>query len=460
MPMDLSSVKVALETQDFAALIGEFENEWLECKGQPYDLSRDDQKLELAKDVSGLANAAGGLLILGYSTIRSDKHGEDQINELRAFPEERFLQAQYESVLASWIYPPLDGLKFERIAVPSKPDCIVVCINIPKAMGSNSPALVLKTIFESSRKVETLVGYFVRKQSHVAHYDAKRIQALFRDGLRYDADIRENFIALHNAIDTLRTSPKSLVATISPEEIDQSLTNALLAVQLQGKPTIALSAVPGRTLDLTKLFESNTSELVRLVESPPQLRSSGFNLGTGERSKIINGKLRRAVDAGYKVIEVHRSGLVVFVNDGGHNGLCWGRASRQQQARLINQIALIEMVYLFCVFYRAVYLLQLNEGEEICIGLELQNLSIGDNVPRLEPGHPDTFSGFTSPKPAPSGSGKFDCQVTSSTTPERAAFLLLAEVYVWFGIETDKIPLTKLAPNQERIVDPDALSQM
>lgn len=457
--LDLASIKDALDSGRFNDLIGEFENEWLECKGQPYDLAREDQKLELAKDITGLANASGGVLLLGYSTKRSDIHGEDQIYEVRAFPEDRFRQSQYESVLTTWIYPPIDGLEIVKFSVSLDPPSIVVCINVPKVVGPNSPVLVAKSMLDTSRKVETLVGYFVRKQSHVTHYDVKRIQALFRDGLRYDADIRENFSALHNAIESLRNHANTPVSAISQEEVSGEIQEALTAVQLQGKPSFALSAVPSRALNLAGLFESNSSDLVRLVEFPPEVRSSGFNLGTGERSKIIKGKIRRAIDVGYKIIEVHRNGVVIFANDGGGNGLCWGRPARQQESFLINQIALIEYIYLFCNFSRSVHLSQMQENEKIIIAAEFFNLTMNGNPPRLEPGHPERFYGFNHEKSAPEGSRKFMCEINMSTSPERSAFLLLSEIYVWFGIETDKIPLTKLDPNQERIIDRDALSQ-
>jgi len=458
--LDRDSVISALENGRFDELVGEFENEWLECKGQPYDLTREDQKLELAKDITGLANAGGGLLLIGYSTKRSDIHGDDQIHEVRSFPDERFNQSQYDGAIKSWIYPPIDGLEILKFTVSPNPAYIVVCINVPKVAGSNSPVLVAKSMLDSNRKIENLVGYFVRKQSHVAHYDIKRIQALFRDGLRYDTDIRENFSALHDAIESLRGNSNIQVAGISAEELSINIEEALVAVQLLERPSFVLTAIPDRPLNLSGLFESNSSELVRLIESPPEVRSSGFNLGTGERSKIIKGKFRRAVEVGYKAIEVHRNGMVIFVVDGGSDGLCWGRPGRQQHSLLINQIALIEYVYLFCCLAHSIHSSQMQENEKVMIGAEILNLSLNGTPPKLEPGHPDRFGGFSSAKSAPEGSGKVTCEVNLSDLPERAAFLLLSEIYIWFGIETDKIPLTKLTPNQEKIIDRDALQQL
>ena len=53
MPLSTTQILQLLTAGSFERLIGEFESGTLECKGQPYDLSSDIQKLELAKDVSG-----------------------------------------------------------------------------------------------------------------------------------------------------------------------------------------------------------------------------------------------------------------------------------------------------------------------------------------------------------------------------------------------------------------------
>ncbi|SFM13159.1 AlbA family DNA-binding domain-containing protein [Rugamonas rubra] len=457
MSLDIASVKASLEAYRFDDLVGEFENEWLECKGQPYDLSREDQKLELVKDITGLANGAGGLLIIGYSTKRSDTHGDDQIHEMRAFPEDRFHQPTYENVIGSWIYPPLDGLSIRKIRVSSETASIIVCIEVPKVAGTNRPALVTKSILDEGRKVETLVGYFIRKQSHVAHYDARRIQAIFRDGLRYDDDIRDNFFALHSALDSLRSQTMTPEPAISDEDVRLNVDDALLAVQLKDRPAIVLTATPRGFLNLKGLFESTSADLVKLIEYPPEVRPNGFNLGTGERSKIIDGKLRRAVEAGYRMLEVHRNGSVIFVADGGGNGLCWGRVHHQQNAYLINQIALIEFVYLFCVFCHRIYISQSDSNQSILIEMKLLNLSMGGRPPKLEPGLPGDYVKSHYIKTASEESMSFKCEVGVSTTPERAAFLMLSEVYIWFGFETDKIPLIMIDLNQEKIVDREEL---
>jgi hypothetical protein len=51
-----------LECGSFDEFIGVVEDHQLECKKEPYQLQRDDQKQEFAKDVTALANVEGGFI--------------------------------------------------------------------------------------------------------------------------------------------------------------------------------------------------------------------------------------------------------------------------------------------------------------------------------------------------------------------------------------------------------------
>ena len=79
MPRKLSIADIAaiLESGDFSPLIGALEDEHLECKSAPYQLDQERGKMELAKDVSALANADGGFILIGVTTeIEPTSNGE------------------------------------------------------------------------------------------------------------------------------------------------------------------------------------------------------------------------------------------------------------------------------------------------------------------------------------------------------------------------------------------------
>jgi len=344
MPLTQTRILEILASGNFESLVGEFESETLECKGQPYGLETDERKLELAKDVSGMANASGGTLLVGFSTTKSATHGEDEIDQVRAFPLTRFNPDQYRQVIASWLWPPLENVTVQVFPSASEPSHGVAAIVIPAAEHTVRPVLVAKTVLDSPRRVELLFGYCERKQVRVTHYDVERLHALLRDGRRLDTEIREGFDSLHSAVEGLRNLMPSEPPTVLPTDVSDRIDKALQAVRLHEEGAFILVAVPRRTLDLRGLFESRNNALVQLLERPPEIRSSGFDLNSGGNSKIV-GRLRRSVAENYRLLEAHRDGVVIFVASG--ERLCWGRERRQRDRLIVNQLALVEMTYLF-----------------------------------------------------------------------------------------------------------------
>jgi predicted HTH transcriptional regulator len=64
---NVAEVLKKLTAKQFDALIGTPEGAWLDAKESPYVLETPKQKLKLAKDVASLANAVGGIIVLGLS---------------------------------------------------------------------------------------------------------------------------------------------------------------------------------------------------------------------------------------------------------------------------------------------------------------------------------------------------------------------------------------------------------
>jgi hypothetical protein len=101
---------VALVAAGYAeTLRGQRESEWLEGKGAPYRLDEDAQKLEFAKDVAAMANASGGVIVIGAHTRRTA--GGDRIDRLSAIPRTLIDERRYRSVLASRVAPSIEGLR-------------------------------------------------------------------------------------------------------------------------------------------------------------------------------------------------------------------------------------------------------------------------------------------------------------------------------------------------------------
>jgi hypothetical protein len=108
-------------------LIGQAENEWFEAKQAPYQLGNAAAEIELAKDVSALANRPeGGLLIIGLVTSHHD--GRDVVTRVRAQPIDLLKTRRYQQSLDRWIYPRLRDVVVETVEVEPGRGLLMVLI--------------------------------------------------------------------------------------------------------------------------------------------------------------------------------------------------------------------------------------------------------------------------------------------------------------------------------------------
>ena len=209
----------------------------------------------LAKDVASLANAEGGILIIGLSTIKNPKHGMDQIDRVRPFPISMFDSNRYIQILTIGSGHRLIILRLMISPLSTDNSKGVAVIEVPSVRGPERPVIVAKNVMlDSPRKVEILFGYCERKQSHVAHHDVEDLQALLRDGSRLDNEIRENFQSLHAMLEELRNlrTPEKPIAQI--ENVENRKNDALSSVGLHEKPAFMLSAIPDHAINLRSLL--------------------------------------------------------------------------------------------------------------------------------------------------------------------------------------------------------------
>jgi hypothetical protein len=86
----------------------------LEFKKTAYQLGDAADKSEFAKDVAGMANAGGGLIVLGIETQRDPMMGRDKSVKMRPLAPGTVILTQMEEVARTWIYPPQRGLDIKE----------------------------------------------------------------------------------------------------------------------------------------------------------------------------------------------------------------------------------------------------------------------------------------------------------------------------------------------------------
>jgi hypothetical protein len=206
--------------------------------------------------------------------------------------------------------------------------------------------------------------------------------------------------------------------------------------------SVILSAMPTEHAELKTIFSDNPDGVRRKLEDPPALRARGWGLRTGDRAKFIGGELIR-VQGFRSTIDLYRDGTLIFAGRVDRDFLGW---SDKTDTRL-HPLAFTEVVVNFAHFYQLV----LNDFRTVPSQLEfridLQNMWLNNEKTRL-PAGPVTGQWWEMmagpPMEAPSNTWSRKFIVSSETlNPDRVAFQMIHEVYIWFGHAEEAIPYTK-----------------
>lgn len=188
---------------DFDLLIGKIENNFFDCKNQPYNLKNEYSKRELAKDVSSFANLNGGYILIGPNAEKSETHFGDEVTKISLLCQNIVDPNQYKSVIKNWIYPDeIQGIKIYWEKSKNNNKGIIV-IEIPTQKESLKPFLISKTIEEGKKISEIIFGYAERKGDVSEPKRIKDIYKIMRDGLLYDKKIENRFDNLESIIQSL-----------------------------------------------------------------------------------------------------------------------------------------------------------------------------------------------------------------------------------------------------------------
>jgi schlafen family protein len=435
-----SAVVDLLRTGRSAELIGQRESPQLEFKLEPYRLADDRQKYELAKDVSALANAAGGVIVVGIRTQRDETHPWDRAVEIRPFPSDLVNAQQYGDVLQAWIYPPLEGVEIQSHPDPNRADHSLASILAPAQRPSVSPFLVAKAVSEEGRVVGSLVGYFERRGPDARPLSVHEIHGMLRDArlFRRVLDERVGVVTGEPVVPPPLDQPQAKPAARLPDPTRQRAAELTEVAKLAERAAYTLTATPVPYVDASEMFQAEDNPITLILRSPPKLRDMGFDLNTGQQPAIHRGQLRRAVLDGYKGLDCWRDGTLVFVATADDDFLSWGERQAEDPLR-INPVPLLESSLLFCKLASALYHLVSKPPTYVIYTLHLRRMCIGSKPPILRRGLSDSrYAGQV--RAAPSCEADVAVVAGLSDSPSKAAYQLIRDVYAWFGHTYNSIP--------------------
>jgi predicted HTH transcriptional regulator len=218
--INFENLEKIIDENDFNPLIGKIENDFFDCKSQIYDLSNENLKRELAKDVSSFANLNGGFILIGPKTMESKVHFGDEVKEINFIDKNLINTEQYNGVINDWIYPKIDGVEIKWLSSKENISKGILIVKIPPQRDSLKPFLI-KKIVDQKKSVEIMFGFSKRKQDKSESLKIEEIHRTVRDGLFYHKNIENRFNNLEATIQPL------LEKRMSEEQknIDAEITN-------------------------------------------------------------------------------------------------------------------------------------------------------------------------------------------------------------------------------------------
>lgn len=156
---DAQGVVNIIEAGHPSGLIGLSENDWLEAKSQPWNLDSDIGKVELAQDVARLANAGGGVIVLGAATRKHD--GEEAIARVHGVRPGLFRPHRVRMTVDARVYPAVEGIRIGR-SLQEPSGLVVGYILVPLQHPASLPFLVHGAIV--GRRVDGSFMSIVRRR--------------------------------------------------------------------------------------------------------------------------------------------------------------------------------------------------------------------------------------------------------------------------------------------------------
>jgi hypothetical protein len=407
----------ALASGRFDDLLGSRETDQIEFKSEPYVLETKRQKWELAKDVASLANAGGGVLVIGATTRRETTEISDTVIAVRGTARDLVDPDQLHKVIQEWAHPSVTTRLhwFPPTPVDESRDLFVIEV---AAHPEHDRYVVVRKLIGEDEGEWAAVAVPIRTASQTRWLKVEELQGLIADGLR-------------------ARRPSASAATNEPaatnERADHRLDTLTKLMGWETEPVLWLQALPppGRSLHDVLFDPEDGIRGVFDRYHEFQLRPMGFGLAASRPETVSGSLVVRESDRRATLVDQD-----AYVTVGAHiedDFLGWGsRPYREGEdtRTLINPVPLTEFTLEFARFVEEV-LIGDSDATQWRLRAVGSRLTSGGTI-RLAPRRLD-FSLFPGQSP-PASDGYFDDEIRATRNPGVDAYQLLVRIYNWFGL--------------------------
>jgi hypothetical protein len=402
---------------------GTEESGWCEFKSHPYDLDDDKSRWELAKDVSALANAQGGVIVVAVRTVKPDDRDEEIAERVVPVLHKMIDRKRIQDVIRRLTYPPL-GARVDLHLFGRGSRKVLLAIRVLQAADDQWPTLVVREFTDAGRSVES----FAVARRVGAHAEWLPVGQVHRDisdgrlGRRgQSSDLSPDVVAEQEARYARRI-----------DQIIEYLGWGDLAVHL-------LAAIPQTRKNIADFYGQDGIRGTLNSLASYGVRDSGFGLGYGFDVRTEEGSL--VTSDKDRVVWIDRDGFLVCATAGTEEFLGWAqeRFSRPQvdgrRALRINRIVLAEYTFEFCRFVAQELMPRLQDDAWRLISAG--RLARSGLMPLVLPGRDGLGAGLHE-----AILDTWDEIVTASGDYEQDAFALLERTFEMFGLPSESIPFS------------------
>jgi hypothetical protein len=411
-------LRAALTSADFERVIGTPEDTWVDFKKEPYRLDTFKGKWEYAKDVAALANANGGVLVLGVKTGRSQNELVSVAESYAPIPRRLVDQKQHGDVLLNGIYPEVWGVTFSWFSADAGSDSGVLLIEVPAQRPSDKP-FVMRTMVGPEERPMHALGVPVRDGSETIWLKAERIHSLLAGALG------------GSGVDSEATQAKRLARA---NEIVTTITRENAWAET---PALFLQAFPPSGPPVLADLHSS-SGLKGAFQNPRTRRRAAFDLQVAGPVTVREGGLYRSDSR--KALWLERDGVLTAAAVAGPEFLGWAMNQREQVTGPfgLNPTAIVEYVYEFFRFVYETLVPRAGSGRWSFRVVATGWKSLRGGVTLTEGRAEDAWH-----EAAHSSSGdSLDDMIEGTGSAGKDAITVLERLYGQFGLPVSAIPFT------------------
>ena len=260
-------------------LIGMHESEWLEVKSGAYRLHEPSQEIELAKDVAAMANASGGIIVLGVKAKKLPEY--EEIRVINGCRLADVSPRRYRQLIRQRVFPEVRGFTVEPIPGPSADEGLVL-LTIPEQDAGTKPFLVHGAVV-GEKVLGAFVGIPYRRGDDTFFIDPQTLHARLRAGEQAlgagkDPRIEEMQGQLQEARDTsVPTWLRRVVAAARNDGITVE----------HGRGSVAFRGPHGTTVVVSSQEQGPLADELQRQRLVEQLAALGLRTRLGPRGQLI-----------------------------------------------------------------------------------------------------------------------------------------------------------------------------